>query len=30
MFNIGKAAKQFEAMSDKQVIESAMKAIRCW
>ena len=30
MFNIGKAAKQFEAMPDNQVVESAMKAIRCW
>ena len=30
MFNIGNAAKQFEAMTDNQVVESAMKAIRCW
>jgi monoamine oxidase len=30
LFNIGNAAKQFEAMPDNQVIESAMKAIRCW
>jgi monoamine oxidase len=30
LFNIGSAAKQFEAMSDSQVVESAMKAIRCW
>ena len=30
MFNIGNTAKQFEAMTDDQVVESAMKAIRCW